>query len=260
MRLDPDDLAASSLRRAGDPALRPTDPDDLRLLEDFERLVSAGRSLGPDDVAAFDDEPGPPTELWDRIAATVASDAHSEGARPNDRPLDRQGPDGPTVDVADATGGAEVVDLDARRRNRRLLAAVAAVAVVLAGLTGLAIGTSGNGATELASAQLGLLAGDGAGEARLVQRGGELHLVVDVEGLSPAERADFFEVWVLTPEGTDPQSIHKFPVGESDAVIDIELPPGVDTSQFPVVDISEEVDDGDDSHSGKSILRGTLRT
>jgi len=30
------------------------------------------------------------------------------------------------------------------------------------------------------------------------------------------------------------------------------------TAQFPVVDISEEIDDGDTSHSGKSILLGTL--
>jgi hypothetical protein len=140
------------------------------------------------------------------------------------------------------------------------LAAVAAVAVLLAGLAGLAVGVSGNGGTELASAQLGVLAGDGIGEARLVQRDDGLHLVVDVEGLSPAEQADFFEVWMLTPEGSDPQSLKKFPVEESDTVIDVPIPPGVDTNRFPVVDISEEVDDGDDTHSGKSVLRGTLRT
>lgn len=41
-------------------------------------------------------------------------------------------------------------------------------------------------------------------------------------------------------------------------MIDVAIPPGMSTRRFPVVDISEEVDDGNPGHSGKSILRGTL--
>jgi hypothetical protein len=36
------------------------------------------------------------------------------------------------------------------------------------------------------------------------------------------------------------------------------LPDDLSTTEFPVVDISGELNDGDESHSGKSILRGQL--
>jgi hypothetical protein len=36
------------------------------------------------------------------------------------------------------------------------------------------------------------------------------------------------------------------------------VPDGVDTAEFPVVDVSAEADDGDPAHSGDSIVRGTL--
>ena len=38
------------------------------------------------------------------------------------------------------------------------------------------------------------------------------------------------------------------------------LPPEVDLSQFPVVDVSLEPADGNPAHSGDSIVRGTLQT
>ena len=38
------------------------------------------------------------------------------------------------------------------------------------------------------------------------------------------------------------------------------IPDGVDLSQYPLVDVSAEPDDGDPQHSGDSILRGELRT
>ena len=121
----------------------------------------------------------------------------------------------------------------------------------------LIVNRTSTGGTELgASTDLGLLAGGGAGSAQLVQRADGLHIVVDVSDLSPAERKDFYELWLLAPDGSNPQSLTKFT--KSSGVIDAQVPAGVDTSSFPVVDISEEVDDGDTSHSGKSILRGTL--
>ncbi|WP_349774950.1 hypothetical protein [Curtobacterium sp. MCPF17_002] len=36
------------------------------------------------------------------------------------------------------------------------------------------------------------------------------------------------------------------------------VPAAMDTSEFPVVDVSAEADDGDPTHSGDSIVRGTL--
>ncbi|HEX5366505.1 MAG TPA: anti-sigma factor [Acidimicrobiales bacterium] len=36
------------------------------------------------------------------------------------------------------------------------------------------------------------------------------------------------------------------------------VPSGVDAGRFPVVDVSLEPPDGDPTHSGTSVLRGTL--
>ena len=37
-----------------------------------------------------------------------------------------------------------------------------------------------------------------------------------------------------------------------------DIPPGVDPSRFPIVDVSVEPVDGDPTHSGDSVLRGEL--
>jgi hypothetical protein len=134
---------------------------------------------------------------------------------------------------------------------------VAAVAVLLLAAVGVWAASSDDPGDELvASTDLSLLAGGGTGTAELRQRQDGVHLVVDVAGLSPAEQADFYELWLLTAEGGDPQSVLKFE--QPDGRLDVLLPEGMDTSAFPVVDISEEVDDGDDTHSGLSILRGSF--
>jgi hypothetical protein len=36
------------------------------------------------------------------------------------------------------------------------------------------------------------------------------------------------------------------------------VPPGTDLNRFRLVDISDEPHDGDSTHSGRSLLRGTL--
>lgn len=243
MRLDPDELAAAALGRddrvSDDLDVVPSDPEDRADLAAYRRVVAIGRTLTPQDRAT--DEP--PGGLWDSIAEQIAADG----------PVS----DGQATAVPTAADGGQVVALDSRRRTWQVLGAVAAAVVLIAGTAGLIISQTSDGGTELvASTDLAVLAGGGSGTAELVQRDDGLHLVVDVSDLTPAEQADFYELWLLTPDGGDPQSLTKFQ--ERSGVIDAVVPPGVDTAQFPVVDISEEIDDGDTSHSGKSILRGTL--
>jgi hypothetical protein len=79
---------------------------------------------------------------------------------------------------------------------------------------------------------------------------------VDLSGLTPAEAADFYELWLLAPDGSNPQALTKF--DQTDGVVEVVLPDDLSTTEFPVVDISGELNDGDESHSGKSILRGQL--
>lgn len=246
MRLDPDDLAAAAVD--GNDDLPLTEVEDRETMDAFRRIVSVGRTLSDDDRATDD----PPAELWDRIAAAVREDRPEiTSTEPTGAPV--------TTGLPSGEGGTDnVVSLDSRRHATRILAAAAAVVVLLVGVTVVAVNRTGGSGTELvASADLAVVDGDGSGNAELVRREDGLHLIVDVSDLTPAERADFFELWLLTPDGTDPQSIDKFT--EANGVVDAIVPEGVDTAEFPVVDISEEIDDGDTTHSGKSILRGTLQ-
>lgn len=246
MQPDPDDLAAAALDRDG-AAPDATDApagsaEDRATLAAYRRVVEVGRSLTDADADLGD---GPPADLFDRISAEVADEGPG-GVAP-DRP--DTPPPGPPGDL---------VVLEERRRRWLVPAAVAAAVLLIGGIIGVSTFRSGEPTRELvASADLDLLAGGGSGTAELVDQDGELHLVVDVEDLTPTQRADFFELWLLStdPEDPDPQPLEKF---ETDGTIDVVLPASVDPDRFPVVDISEEVDDGDDSHSGLSILRGQL--
>lgn len=213
--------------------------DDLIIdagdLVSFERIAD---SLAQDPIHADVD---PPADLWDRIAAAIAEDA---------------------LEGADASSTATVTPINSHRRasssgtGRLMLTAAAAVLVVVA-LGAVLFQRASSGGTELvASSDLGLLAGSGSGRAELLRDGDRSVLRVDISGLAAAGQADFFELWLLDPANGNPQPLSKF--SNTDGFVEVDLPQGVSTASFPVVDISEEIDDGDATHSGKSILRGEL--
>jgi hypothetical protein len=189
----------------------------------------------------------PPPDLFDAIAA----EAFGEGGSPI---AERGAPDGPPP-----RHGADVVDLSGRRARRMrtmaIVGAVAAGVLAVAGVAGVLVRNDSRNEV-VASADLELLAGGGTGSAELVERDENLYLVVDVADLEAAQAADFYELWLLAPDVSDMASLAKFEQGTD--TIEVELPEGVDPDVLPVVDISEELDDGDDTHSGLSILRGEL--
>ncbi len=63
----------------------------------------------------------------------------------------------------------------------------------------------------------------------------------------------FFEVWLLGEETGSMVSLGPLR-GDGRYAI----PAGVDIAVFPTVDVSVEPPDGDPTHSGNSLLRGTL--
>lgn len=200
----------------------------------FERIAQV-LSAGPVDL----DDAGPPDDLWDRIAARLDESAPTASVTSlADRRADRPATAGPG------------------RIGRTLLAVAAAVLIVVA-LGAVMFSRASGGGTELvASTDLDLLAGGGSGAAELIRTDDGIRLRVDLSGLSPAEAADFYELWLLAPDGSNPQALTKF--DQTDGVVEVVLPDDLSTTEFPVVDISGELNDGDESHSGKSILRGQL--
>ena len=221
-------------------------------LASLEHVVRAGRADPPAPAA-----PGP--GVWAAI--------HAELGLPGDvapDPLaghrgDARGGAGAAGDGGVAPGGATVVDLGARRVRRAVpfpLAAAAAAAALLLG--GAAVwGVQQLGAapepTVLATAELEPLAGYTArGSAEVdEQPDGTRRLVVRTD---PTDVDGFKEVWLLAPDAQRMVSLGVMAGDEAEFV----LPENLDVAQFPVVDVSDEPVDGDPTHSGDSVVRGTL--
>jgi anti-sigma-K factor RskA len=146
------------------------------------------------------------------------------------------------------------------RLDPRLLGIAAGCLIV--GLLGGVIGTrlltddAAPGAPVVAATRLdGLPAAPSAsGRANVVQDAQGRTLDLDVRKLGPAD--GFYEVWLI-----DPTVTKMVPIGVlSGTEGRFTLPDGVNLADYPVVDVSVEPLDGNPVHSGKSVLRGTLRS
>lgn len=147
----------------------------------------------------------------------------------------------------------------ASRRRRTLtlrpLPALAAALVLLAlGASAGLVATRGpeeGRAVALAPLARGV---DADGELRLA-RAGE-RATFSASGLAPSRRGEFYELWLLRPSG-DLLALGSFRVG-ADGRARIEVPVPVDPSEYRFVDLSVEPDDGDPTHSSRSVLRGRV--
>ena len=142
-----------------------------------------------------------------------------------------------------------------------MLAGVGVLAVVLG--VGVATGVvpglpRGGSETVLASAELDALPSwkGSSGTAELERdRDGRTTLVVDLRGArDEPDAGGLREVWMMRADLKGLVSVG-FLDGDRGRFT---VPAAMDTAAFPVVDVSAEADDGDPTHSGDSIVRGTL--
>ncbi len=239
------------------------DPEDRHPEDrDLERVVGLLSTMTADDHEHDD----LPDGLWDLIAARVStSDQPTVLASDAELRLIGAGEGVPTDPAHRPAGspqrstGADVVDLNARRRQRWVrIAAAAAVVVIAAGTYG-AIRTNAPGTTQelVASVDLEPLKDSGIGRAELMQVDGQGQLRITARGLPPAPEGHHYEMWLIDTGVTDPQSLGPLTPGGNEIVVDV--PPGIDPAAFPIVDINVQVD-GEEQHSGvdTSVLRGVL--
>jgi len=118
----------------------------------------------------------------------------------------------------------------------------------------------GSGPTEetLALSSIGEEAPAGAtGEVSLTSSE-EDAVTLDVSGLDPTPEDEFYELWLLGEEG-ELVALGTFRV-EPDGESRIEVPLPVNPDDYEYFDVSIQPDNGDPSHSGRSVLRGLTRS
>jgi anti-sigma-K factor RskA len=209
----------------------------------------------------------PPPSVWDAIVSTVVADRDGQ-------------PNRPLALVEDVDADALVSDISSIERQatttialnrpappvetrqglwRQWLPVAAAIGVAIAG--GLVTWAFSDqivdpaGGEVVASVEItsdGLpVVSNGVGEARLTERDGSYQLELDVPELPAVD--GFYEVWIID---TETDGMYSLGVVTGDGTF--ALPPNVDPAGFPVIDVSVEPVDGRPTHSGRSILRGTL--
>jgi anti-sigma-K factor RskA len=223
--------------------------DDTDGLEHVEAML---RSLTPDDLAPH----APPPAVWDAIKRTVSTDALQS------RPL-RLAPAAPARSASSSP---------ATRRpfhSWQYLAAAAALVVVVAGAALVMSVRDNQDDRILATAALTYDAEQfdprgaaSAANVALVDHNGKQTIRIDDAALpKQLSEQDDLEIWLIEPD----------PSGNVAAIVSLgfvnpndpgsfEVPAEIDTSQYSVVDISIEPRDGDATHSGHSILRGSLHS
>lgn len=198
----------------------------------------------------------PPSSVWTGIEQTLGAERATESAAST------------YADPAAGIGGAPAPDtpatpvrasLTTRSRPRwRSIAAIAATLVMLVvGVSVFASKATSNRRVTLAAARL---SSDGLpdapagliGGAEVIKRGGKVYLRVTTSRLSP-KSGEYLELWMIDTNVKGMVSI-----GIVDQAGDYELPTGLRFADFPIVDISSEPYDGNPTHSGHSLLRGTL--
>lgn len=207
--------------------------DDNERLSDSEQEIAAMvRAVGAERV----DWVPPPAGLWSRIEADLGQpvDGTARGPVPG--------------------ASAEVVT--PRPSRRTLLAAVGGgiVAGVALGALGRGLLDSGDRQTVLTADLRTLTTDQRLGRAVLRQQDGALFL--EILASEPIEfTAGIVEVWLIHIDGQRMVSIGVYGDGESTRY---PVPRTLVDQGYRLVDLSREPLDGDNNHSGDSIVRGEL--
>ncbi|WP_066043539.1 anti-sigma factor [Herbiconiux solani] len=240
-----------------------------------EELAALTRTVGVGRAAEGIEFVAPPAEVWSRIRSELRlgdEDAAGEPAAPA-VPAEPVAPAVPVDDspgAAPVAGPAPVIDLDAERPRRRrprprFVILVAASALLFGLVAGAGIGVwvqtsrQADAGVVLAGADLSPFPDwpDARGSAVIEENSeGVRQLVVDVDAATSAGPSvdGLREVWLIRSDGTALVSVGYLEGSEGR----FDVPEGIDLTQYSLVDISAETDDGDPGHSGNSIIRGEL--
>ena len=252
----PETLALAALRE-------PLPTDDAAHLDgcaacraEVTSLQRSVDALAVPEFAASVPRVAPPPGVWAGIAA-----ATGVGTAPRNEFLADAAP--PAVaavsDVPTAPAKPEQtrgVVRELRPRRSPFLLAMAASLLVGAGIGAGAVALANrDAAEEIAATDLAPLENsDATGNAEVVSTGAgeQLRVVLDAPDLDDG----FYEVWLLEPNVERMVQVGVVRAGTTT----LDLPEGLDLSEYPIVDVSVEPLDGDPTHSGVSVARGELES
>ncbi len=206
-------------------------------------------SLGPVDIVPEE----PPASLWAAIALEVGLDAIlSAVPTPDAEPLYR--PLGEVQPMERRAPGPAAIKASSRWGGRTAAITLVAACLLLV-LVPLGLSRRGGNTEILAAANLEVLDPSAtSGHVDLVVKDSTESLELDYAATAPAD--EYLELWLLAVD--DAGEIETLSLGRAEGSGSYEIPADVDRSRFNIVDISIEANDGDESHSGRSILRGQL--
>jgi anti-sigma-K factor RskA len=190
------------------------------------------------DVQGLSELPPPPEHVWQAIEAGIA------------RPQAPATPVAPVISIGPAR---------ARRARPRwltpVLAAAAAAVLAVAGTVAVDRFTGREPTAEVTARAtlepLRTVPPNAGGDVQVLSDG---KLRIDVRNLPLT--TGFHEVWLLDPD--DPTKMVAIGNLPDQPVAWLPVPPGTDLNRYRTVDVSDEPHDGDATHSGRSLLRGTL--
>ena len=220
---------------------------NLQLDEDEARIDALLRSMTDDDLEFA----APPADLWNDIEAVVFADSPSDTVR-------EESGESPTNNVIDITSRF-------RRGTAFFAAAAAAVVVVIGALVVAASGNDSPSFEVVGDARLDWQEGfvdEGVAvtvDATILGTGSAQAVQLNAAALPPRAGEDL-ELWLIGIDAAGELTISTLGIIESDADGTYEVPDDFDSSAFDtvLVDISYEPRDGDETHSGASIVRGEI--
>ncbi len=260
--IDPERLALFAL---GEPVATPEESEHLAdcalCVDDLAALrhvAVAGRASM--DVGELE---SPPEAVWTRIVdelslgAKVHEPSVAVAERPEPERAESASHPAPEPQSVPATRRSSRPDVAPARRGGawRVWALAASFALVAGvGLGAWAISQQ-TSLTEIAEASLAPFPDhpDAEGTA-IVEEQSDGSLAVRVALTADAAPDTFREVWLIKADASDLVSLGVLEGTEQTFAV----PAGVDLSDFVLVDVSQEPLDGDEAHSGDSIVRGEL--
>ena len=220
---------------------------NLQLDEDEARIDALLRSMTDDDLEFA----APPADLWNDIEAVVFADSPSDT-------MGEESGESPTNNVVDITSRF-------RRGTAFFAAAAAAVVVVIGAIVVAASGNDSPSFEVVGDARLDWQEGfvdEGVAvtvDATILGTGSAQAVQLSAAALPPRAGEDL-ELWLIGIDAAGELTISTLGIIESDTDGTYEVPDDFDSSAFDtvLVDISYEPRDGDETHSGASIVRGEI--